>query len=255
LHKKLSEYIRNKQSINFNQLASEKYYHGIPRHHVAVDCIIFGFDKGELKVLLIPRKVEPLLGQLSLMGGFVQPEESVNAAATRVLRNLTGLKNTPLEHVKIYGEINRDSGARVISAAYYALINTDKYNNALGEKYEARWININKIPALVFDHKTMIKDALTLLRKRTLTQPVGFELLPDKFTLPQLQQLYEAIHDCRIDKRNFRSQLLSYELLEKLDEKDKSTSKKGAFLYRFDKKRYKAFISEGFSFKISHPFD
>jgi 8-oxo-dGTP diphosphatase len=229
-----------------------KHYRNAPKHLVSVDCIIFGFDEGELKILIAPRRVDPLTGQWSLMGGFVGENESMDDASARVLYSLTGLKSTYLEQVQAYGAVNRDTGARVISVAYYALINTNEYDGSLAEKHEAKWFDINKIPPLVFDHKKMVKDALNLLRRRTLIQPVGFELLPKKFTLPQLQQLYEAIHSNPIDKRNFRNQILSHKILEKFPEKDKSSSRKGAFLYGFDKKKYKAFVSAGFSFKMNY---
>jgi len=227
------------------------YYSEYDKFLVAVDCIIFGFDGQELKLLLIKRKFPPAKDEWSLMGGFLKKEESVNEAAERVLKKLTGLCNVFLEQLQGYGEINRDSGKRVISIAYYALIKIDDYDKNLIEKYNAQWFPINDFPKLIFDHNIMVKKAMKRLRRRAQNQPIGFELIPQKFTLPQLQRLYEAIFQKGFDKRNFRKKILGFQVLKKLEEKDRGTSKKGAYLYRFDQDMYNRLIENGYSFEVN----
>lgn len=214
------------------------YYNVNPQFYVSVDCIIFGFDKGSLKLLLLKRNFEPAKGQWSLMGGFVQKNESVDEAAQRVLKELTGLENVYMEQVGTYGEIHRDPGERVISVAYSALININEYDKELVARYNASWTDMNAIPPLVFDHHDMVERALAWIRKKASSEPVGFELLPELFTLTQLQSLYEAIYGKPIDKRNFRKQIAMMDYIEKTDLIDKTGSKRGAALYRFNEKTY-----------------
>ena len=170
------------------------YYKINPKFYVSVDCIIFGFDEGELKLLLLKRNFEPAKGEWSLMGGFVQEEESVDDAAKRVLRELTGLDHVFMEQVGTFGNTKRDPGERVISIAYYALINVNEYDRKLVEKHNAYWININEIPELIFDHPEMIVKARELMKSQASDNPIGFNLLPELFTLTQMQSLYEAIN-------------------------------------------------------------
>lgn len=215
------------------------YYNVNPQFYVSVDCIIFGFDKGSLKLLLLKRNFEPTKGQWSLMGGFVQKNESVDEAAQRVLKELTGLENVYMEQVGTYGEIHRDPGERVISVAYSALININEYDKELVARYNASWTDMNAIPPLIFDHHDMVERALAWIRKKASSEPVGFELLPELFTLTQLQSLYEAIYGKSIDKRNFRKQIAMMDYIEKTDLIDKTGSKRGAALYRFNEKTYR----------------
>ena len=183
------------------------YYKINPKFYVSVDCIIFGFDEGELKLLLLKRNFEPAKGEWSLMGGFVQEEESVDDAAKRVLRELTGLDHVFMEQVGTFGKTKRDPGERVISIAYYALINVNEYDRKLVEKHNAYWININEIPELIFDHPEMIVKARELMKSQASDNPIGFNLLPELFTLTQMQSLYEAIYGEQMDKRNFRKRV------------------------------------------------
>jgi len=233
-------------------MASKKreYYSENPKFHVAVDCIIFGFDKGELKLLIHKRRFEPAKGHWSLFGGFVQEDESLEDAANRVLKELTGLEEIYMEELQSYGSIERDPAGRVISLAYYALIPAHKYSNEYSKKYGATWVSLKDMPALIMDHDLMVEKGLSRLKRRTSTQPIGFELLPKKFTMPQLQALYEAIYQSKLDKRNFRKKILSMGILIKLEEKDMTNSRKGAFLYRFDKRKYQKVIDAGFNFTI-----
>lgn len=215
---------------------------------VAVDCIIFGFDGQRLKALLIKRGFEPEKGKWSLMGGFVGHDESTDEAAERVLLQLTGMKNIYMEQLYCFSNVNRDAAGRVISVAYFALINIADYSEQLQLEHEARWFPLSEIPALIFDHKAMVDLAREQLQQQVANHPIGFELLPGKFTLPQLQNLYEAIYDAPLDKRNFTRKVLSLGILNKLDEKEKESSRKGAFYYVFDKGKYNKLHREGVKF-------
>ena len=215
------------------------YYNINPRFYVSVDCIIFGFDKGSLKLLLLKRNFEPAKGSWSLMGGFVQDGESVDDAAKRVLAELTGLENVYMEQVGTFGEVDRDPGERVISVAYYALININEYDRKLVQQHNAHWAEINEIPPLVFDHPQMVKQARIMLQKKASSEPIGFNLLPSLFTLFQLQSLYEAIYGEPLDKRNFRKRVADLNYIEKTDKIDKTGSKRGAALYKFNENAYR----------------
>jgi 8-oxo-dGTP diphosphatase len=215
---------------------------------LAIDCIIFGFDGKHLKGLFVKRQIEPQKDKWSLMGGFVKETESVNNAAGRILNELTGLGDIYMEQLFCFGDADRDPGGRVISMAYFALIKIDDYADNLMETHSARWFELNKIPKLIFDHKQMVKLAKERLQQKVSNHPIGFALLPDKFTLPQLQNLYEAIYETPLDKRNFTRKILSLGILNKLKEKEKESSKKGAFFYTFDKAKYKKLESEGVRF-------
>jgi ADP-ribose pyrophosphatase YjhB (NUDIX family) len=229
-----------------------KSYSKIPKHLVAIDCIIFGYDipEKELKLLLIKRGFEPAKGKWSLAGGFVFENESLDEAANRILYNLTGLKNVYMKQNYTYGDVDRDPGARVISTSYYALIKLQNIDKRLAELNGAHWRSISRLPELIFDHHKMVERALGELQQQVKVKPVGFELLPEKFTLVQLQDLYEAIYQRKIDKRNFRKKILSMNLLERLDEKEKITSKKGAWYYRFIPEKYRIFTQKGFYFNL-----
>jgi hypothetical protein len=229
-----------------------EFYEKHPKILIAVDSIIFGFNENEreLKLLILKRNFEPAKGNWSLMGGFVSPDESLDAAAERIVKELTGLENVYMEQLYAFGDLSRDPGGRIVSVAYFSLIRLNDYDKELAKKHGATWISLSELPDLIFDHNEMVKKALRKLRIRARTQPIGFELLPEKFTIPQLQGLYEAIYQTPFDKRNFRRKLLSMDLLEKLDEKEKETSKKGAFYYRFNQKKYDELLQKGFDFEI-----
>ena len=227
------------------------YYVQQDKMYVATDCIIFGFDAGKLKLLIFKRRVEPLKGEWSLIGSFVKIDEDVDKAAKRVLAEITGLKNVFMEELKTYGKADRDPGFRCISIGQYALIRIEDYDKELIEKHGAHWYELDQIPNLVLDHNQMVQDALGRLRRKARYEPIGFELLPQKFTIPQLQQLYEAIYQKELDARNFRKKVLSYNVLIKLEEKDKSSSRRGAFLYKFDDINYQKLLKPGYNFEIS----
>lgn len=206
---------------------------------VAVDCIIFGFDGTEYKLLLIQRGFAPEKEKWSLMGGFVQPDESLDEAATRILNQLTGLHDVYLEQLQAFSKPDRDPIERVIAVSYVALIDIKKYNRQISNDFHAHWFPMNSLPKLIFDHQDMVNAALNRLRYKAAFHPILFELLPEKFTLPQLQTLYEGLFDTKIDKRNFTRKVLSSNILKKEKDKDKSSSKKGAFYYSIDEQVYK----------------
>ncbi len=215
---------------------------------IAVDCIIFGFDGNDLRVLLITRGFEPGLGKSSLMGGFVNSNESADDGATRILEKLTGLTKIYMEQLYCFAEVGRDPGGRVVSIAYFALIKIDDYSPELMKEHNAKWVSIKNIPPMIFDHKKMIEMAKERLREKVAAHPIGFELLPEKFTLARLLGLYEAIYDSKFDKRNFLRKILSIGLLKKLDEKEKQGSKRGSYYYKFDHKKYQKLEKEGIKF-------
>jgi 8-oxo-dGTP diphosphatase len=216
----------------------QSYYRDHDHILVALDCIIFGFDGENLKLLLIKRDFEPEKGKWSLMGGFMKRDESLDDAAARILYTLTGLRNIYLEQIYTFGDVYRDPVERTVSVAYFALIDIHKHDTELVEKYSAHWFPMDSIPDLIFDHKEMVEKAKMHLRYKASHRPVGFELLPEKFTLPELQQLYENIYGTSLDKRNFRRRLLAMNILINTKEKQKKYSKKGAYLYTFDRKKY-----------------
>ena len=223
-----------------------EFYSGVQKAFVSVDIIVFGFEDSKLKLLIGKRQMDPGRGEWSLYGGFVGAMESVDEAANRVLFELTGLRNLYMKQVHTFGAVERDPGERVISVAYCALINVKDYDRHLLEEHGVQWVELNKMPRLYSDHNDMVKRAITLLRRRINTEPLSFNLLPDLFTLTQLQHVYEAVLGEEIDKRNFRKRIKNIDFIEKTELIDKLTSKRGAALYRFNKRMYE----EDPSFKL-----
>lgn len=215
-------------------------YSGQTRILVAVDCIIFGFDGENYKLLLIQRGFAPQKKKWSLMGGFLQPEECLDEAANRILYQLTGLKNVYMEQLQTFSNPKRDPVERTIAVAYFALIDIHKYEKQLSQDFHPEWFPLNEMPELIFDHEQMVEMAKKSLRYKAALHPILFELLPEKFTIPQLQALYEGLYDTPFDKRNFSRKVLSTELLIKQNEKDKENSKKGAYFYKVDEEKYKS---------------
>src|ERR1700748_526040 len=207
-------------------------YSGETRMLVAVDCIIFGFDGSDIKLLLIQRGLKPERGKWSLMGGFLQPDESLEQAANRVLKKLTGIEGVYMEQLRAFGEPDRDPVERTLSIAYFALIDIHQYEKQLSDDYHAEWILLKDIPELIFDHTEMVKLAQRQLRYKAALHPILFQLLPEKFTIPQLQALYEGVYNTTFDDRNFSRKLLSTGLLVKLHEKEKFSSKKCTLYYQ-----------------------
>ncbi len=206
---------------------------------IAIDCIILGFDGNDIKLLLIKRGFEPEKNKWSLMGGFLNQDETLDEAANRVLKQLTGLKGVYMEQLQAFSALDRDPEERTVSIAYFALIDIHKYEKQISDQYQAEWFLLSKRPKLIFDHDEMVKMAQKKIRYKAALHPILFELLPEKFTIPQLQNLYEGVYDTYFDNRNFTRKLMSTGLFVKQDVKDKSTSKKGAYYYKLDKRNYK----------------
>ena len=227
------------------------YTYEYARAALTVDCIVFGLDDEELKVLLIQRGIEPFEGCWALPGGFVHVDESVDEAARRELREETGVADVFLEQLYTFGAVDRDPRERVVSVAYYALINlSDHRLTADTDAKNAAWFSIYDVPELAFDHAHILEMAHERLRGKIRYQPIGFELLPPKFTLTQLQRLYEKILDTTLDKRNFRKKILKMGILEGLDEVETDVAHRAAQLYRFDADAYKEKIQSGFNFEL-----
>jgi ADP-ribose pyrophosphatase YjhB (NUDIX family) len=207
---------------------------------LAVDCIIFGFDGEVLKILLIKRDFQPEKGNWSLMGGFVQNEESLDQAANRILKQLTGLEGVYLEQLYTFGDPQRDPMERTVSVAYFALIDIHKYQTQISADYHAEWFQLKRTPKLIFDQQEMVEQARKRIRYKAAMHPILFELLPTKFTIPQLQILYESVFNTTIDKRNFSKRVLATGLLIKLADKDKAGSKRGAYYYQLNMQNYYA---------------
>jgi ADP-ribose pyrophosphatase YjhB (NUDIX family) len=212
---------------------TQNIYSEHPKFPVAVDCVIFGYEADELKILLYPRLFEPSKGKWSLMGGFVEENESMDDTVNRVLKETVGLENIYLEQVNAFSDPQRDPGGRVISMAYYALIRIDEYDTYLVGEKGGKWWPIMARPQLIFDHNEMIQKALEKLQNNATFNLIGKDLLPRYFTLTQLNNLYNAIFQRNFNAGNFRKKLASLNALEKLSKKETHSSKRGAYFYRF----------------------
>lgn len=222
-----------------------------PRAALTVDCVVFGLIDGHLRVLLVQRDREPFRGQWALPGGFVRLDETLEEAARRELREETGLDDIFLEQLYTFGTPDRDPRERVVSVAYFALVNiADHRVRAATDARDADWYDIHNVPALAFDHGQILDVALARLKGKVKYQPIGFELLPEKFTLSQLQSLYETVLEKTLDKRNFRKKILSMGLLVELDEQQRGVRHRAARFYRFDRPAYERAVKDGFEFAI-----
>jgi 8-oxo-dGTP diphosphatase len=222
-----------------------------PRPALTVDCVVFGLDEEDLKVLLIQRDLEPFLGRWALPGGFVRVTETLDEAARRELAEETGVSRVYLEQLYTFGSVDRDPRERVVSVAYYALVRlSDHRVKGATDARDAAWFPVWDAPRLAFDHDEIVQVALLRLKAKVRYQPIGFELLPEKFTLSQLQRLYETVLERTLDKRNFRKKLLSMDLLMELDEVEQDVAHRAARLYRFDRKAYERLQKGGFDFEL-----
>lgn len=227
------------------------YTYEFPRPALTVDCVVFGLDEEDLKVLLVRRGLEPFEGRWALPGGFVRMEESLEEAARRELQEEAGIRPNVLEQLYTFGQPERDPRGRVVTVAYFALVKlSDHRVQAATDAREAAWFSVWDLPRLAFDHGDILSVALQRLKGKVRYQPLGFELLPPKFTLTQLQRLYEKVLEKPLDKRNFRKKILSMGLLEELDEVEQDVSHRAARLYRFDHKKYKQLEKAGFHFEL-----
>ncbi len=232
-------------------MESKTYCYEYPRPALTTDCIIFGFDEGELKVLLIERGTEPFKGKWALPGGFLRMDENADECARRELCEETGVEHVFIEQLYTFSDTDRDPRGRVITVAYYALIKLSDYKLKAGDDARnAKWFPVSQVPPLAFDHDIILRVATTRLRGKIRYQPIGFELLPEKFTLPELQNLYETVLEMRLDRRNFRKKMLNTGLLIDHNESVKGVPHKGAKYHSFDKKKYKELSEKGFNFEI-----
>ncbi len=221
------------------------------RAAVTVDCVVFGLDETELKVMLIQRDIAPFEGKWALPGGFVRIDESVEEAARRELQEETGLEKVFLEQLYTFGDLDRDPRERIITIAWYALVRLSKHRvKAATDARDAAWFAMHDLPQLAFDHDRILETAQQRLQNKVRYQPIGFELLPQKFTLTQLQKLYEIILDRTLDKRNFRKKILGMNVLQELDEVEKDVAHRAARLYRFNKQRYREMVKQRVNFEI-----
>lgn len=225
------------------------YTYKYPRPSVTTDCVIFGFDGKSLKVLLIERGVEPFKGQWAFPGGFLKPEETAEEGALRELKEETGLDAAYIDQFHTYTDPQRDPRDRVITIAYYALVRIQEVKGG-DDAAKARWFSMDEVPQLAFDHDRILRDAMKELRERIHFEPIGFELLPEKFTMKDLQMMYEAILDVKFDKRNFSKKMMHYELLNQLDETVWPTARREAVLYSFNKENYESFKKKGFQLEF-----
>jgi 8-oxo-dGTP diphosphatase len=222
-----------------------------PRPALTVDCVIFGLDEDDLKVMLIQRDLDPFPGRWALPGGFVHVDETLEEGARRELREETGIEKVFLEQLYTFGEVERDPRERVVSVAYFALANLEGHDiHAETDARNAAWFPVAEIPSLAFDHEEILNTALQRLRGKVRYQPIGFELLPRKFTLHQIQRMYEIILEKNLDKRNFRKKIQGMDLLIELDEIQKDVAHRAARLYRFDERKYRKLAKKGFNFEI-----
>jgi 8-oxo-dGTP diphosphatase len=227
------------------------YTYEYPRPALTVDCVVFGFDEGELKVLLIQRDLPPFAGKWALPGGFVGVEEDLDDAARRELREETGLSDIFLEQLYTFGSLRRDPRERVVTVAYYALVALVQHKlQAATDAREAAWFCVSDLPTLAFDHDRILVMAVQRLSGKVRYQPIGFELLPPRFTLSQLQHLYEVILERPLDKRNFRKKILGMDLLTETNEIEQDVAHRAARLYRFDEAKYRRLVKKGFNFEL-----
>ncbi len=218
---------------------------------LSIDCIVFGFQNSKLYILLVKHDEGLSKGKWALPGGWIKFNENVDDAATRILSVQTAVSKIYLEQFKTYGDVNRFPNKRVITVSYYALVNTEDFELHAGVSVsDAQWFNVHDVPTMVYDHNCIFDECFTFLKHKVRHEPIGFNLLPKKFTLLQLQELYEAILEIRLDKPNFRRKLMKMNLLISCNEKQSDVAHRAAALYRFDKKIYKNLTLAGFTFEV-----
>ncbi len=234
-------------AVPYYEISYDKFF----QFGVSVDCVVFGYHENRLKILLIKRGAAPFKGMWALPGDLVYPNENIDVAAQRILRDLTGIEQLFMEQTQVYGKVDRHPAGRVITTGYYSLIDIAKHDpHASAWADGVYWVDLEAIPELAFDHGEILNDALKVLQQRVRHQPVGFELLPEKFALADLQALYEALLNEKYDKANFRKRILSMNLLISLKENQKDVPHRPARLYKFDKQRYDELRAKGFSFEL-----
>lgn len=230
-------------------MEEKNYCYKFPHPSVTTDCVIFGFDGTQLQVLLIERGIEPYKGKWAFPGGFLNMDESAEEGALRELQEETGLTGAYIEQFHTFTEPNRDPRERVITIAYYALVRIQEVKGG-DDAARAKWFALDEVPQLAFDHDMILRTALARLRERIHFQPIGFELLPEKFTMKELQSLYEAILQVKFERRNFAKKMLHYDLVNQLEETTWPTAKREAYLFSFNKENYEEFKKKGFQLEF-----
>lgn len=230
-------------------MEDKNYCYKYPHPSVMTDCVIFGFDGTQLQVLLIERGIEPYKGKWAFPGGFLNMDESAEEGALRELQEETGLTGAYIEQFHTFTEPNRDPRERVITIAYYALVRIQEVKGG-DDAARAKWFALDEVPQLAFDHDMILRTALARLRERIHFQPIGFELLPEKFTMKELQSLYEAILQVKFERRNFAKKMLHYDLVNQLEETTWPTAKREAYLFSFNKENYEEFKKKGFQLEF-----
>ena len=233
------------ETYTIHTMEEKKYCYKYPHPAVTTDCVIFGFDGAKLKVLLIERGIEPYKGRWAFPGGFINMDESCTKGALRELKEETGLSTAYIEQFHTFSDPERDPRERVITVAYYALVRIQDVKGG-DDAAQAAWFTLDEVPQLAFDHDRILREALKRLRERIHFEPIGFELLPEKFTMKELQNLYEAILDVHFDRANFSKKMLHFNILTQLDEKVWPTPKREAFLYTFNMDSYNELKQKGF---------
>lgn len=238
---------RNEFALPYYEISYDKFF----QFGLSVDCVVFGYHEQKLKVLLIKRGAAPFKGEWALPGDLVYPNENIDVAAQRVLKDLTGINKLFMDQTNVYGQADRHPAGRVVTTGYYSLIDISKHDpHASAWADGVYWVELDELPSLAFDHDRIVKDAIQILRTKVRHMPIGFELLPHKFALGQLQKLYEALLDENYDKANFRKRILSQDLLVDLQEMQQGVSHRPARLYSFDVLRYEQLKKKGFSFGL-----
>lgn len=245
--KEVLEEVIGHQFTGYYKIPIEKFF----QFAVSVDCVILGYHENGLKVLLIQRGAEPHQGKMALPGDLVYPNEDLELAATRVLKELTGLDHVFMTQTRSYGQVDRHPVGRVITVGYYSLISVDRYEPLANSWADnVSWVDLDNLPELAFDHTSIIDEALTMLRERVRHQPVGFELLPKEFTLGEMQALYENILNEKFDKANFRKRILSMGLLKDTKRMQSDVPHRPARLFTFDKEAYQNLLKKGTNFEF-----
>ncbi|MGY8952051.1 MAG: NUDIX hydrolase [Flavobacteriales bacterium] len=242
-----TENVLGHQFSAYYKISMDKFF----QFALSVDCVILGYDKGSLRLLLIERGARPHQGKMALPGDLVYPSEDMELAASRVLSELTGLEGMFMTQFHSYGQVDRHPVGRVVTVGYYTLISVDKYQPLASSWADnVSWVDVNKLPDLAFDHNNIVKESLVALRERVRLQPIGFKLLPKEFTLGQMQHLYETILEEKFDKANFRKKIISMGLLKETGKRQKDVSHRPAKLYSFEKDKYESLLKKGFTFEL-----
>ena len=226
-------------------MSEQKFCYKYPHPSVTADCVIFGFDGVSIKVLLIQRGIEPFKGKWAFPGGFMKIDETAEECATRELEEETGLKNTTVEQFYTFSDVSRDPRERVITVAHYALVKLSEVKGG-DDAASARWFSMDEVPSLAFDHDRILRMAVNRLKERICFEPIGFELLPEVFTMTELQNLYEAILEVKFDRRNFYNKMLKLGILSEAEPRPANASRRTPTKYRFNAEKYAELKQKGF---------